>query len=216
MLSIPRLSVIGLFLSLSLTSASPQSYPANLAAVIGSAVGKFTGESTISSSAQAPSQDLVAMLNEAKLAASSPRPSPSATSSASSTGVSPSSSLDVSARAARRAAKRNLELLTAKIRETPWQELDSRLLCPTGATACPIFPRMGSWECIDTEIELESCGGCASRSEGEDCTRIKGAQGVTCSSGQCLVFSCQPGYELRKDSKGRDRCKRDKTFAADK
>jgi len=215
MLSAARLSALCMLLSVSMTAASPQSFPANLAAVIGSAVTKLTGDSVIPTPVQPPAEDLVSLLNEAKWAASSGRPSPSATSGPSS-GPSPSSSLDASARAARREAKRSLEVLQAQIRNMPWQELDSRLLCPMGATACPIFPRMGSWECIDTQIELESCGGCASKSEGEDCTRIKGAQGVTCSEGTCLVFSCQPGFDLKRDSKGRDRCKRQKTIAADK
>lgn len=63
--------------------------------------------------------------------------------------------------------------------ESPWEGLDHSLLCPGGETACPMyvsfssfliraqliytrrFPRLGSWECLDTQSELESCGGCS-------------------------------------------------------
>lgn len=71
---------------------------------------------------------------------------------------------------------------------------------------------MGSWECVDTRVELENCGGCASKGQGEDCTAIKGALGVTCEMAQCTVYSCQDGYELRRDSKGRERCRRSVGF----
>ena len=36
----------------------------------------------------------------------------------------------------------------------------------------------------------------ASTGQGEDCTAIRGAQGVTCDLGRCLVFTCQVGYKL--------------------
>lgn len=60
-------------------------------------------------------------------------------------------------------------------------------------------------ECIDTQQALDSCGGCASTGEGQDCTKIRGAAGVGCSAGQCVVFSCQAGY---KPSLAGDRCVR--------
>ncbi|GAA5838655.1 hypothetical protein JCM3766R1_001553 [Sporobolomyces carnicolor] len=102
-------------------------------------------------------------------------------------------------------AKRGVSLLEQvqkRIQEEPWENLDSQLLCPAGETACPIFPRMGTYECVDTASELENCGGCASRSLGEDCTQIKGALGLACQSGRCNVFTCQPGYEF--EQLGRD------------
>ncbi|GAA5979006.1 hypothetical protein JCM10908_002769 [Rhodotorula pacifica] len=109
-------------------------------------------------------------------------------------------------------AAKVVEYVKRMIQQEPWESLDSRLLCPSGETACPIFPRMGTYECIDTHIELQSCGGCASKGQGEDCTAIKGAQGVTCESGKCLVYSCEPGYNLeesfRRPNGGKGRCKR--------
>lgn len=42
-----------------------------------------------------------------------------------------------------------------------------------------------SYECIDTQSELESCGGCASSGEGVDCTTLPGVKSVTCRAGQC-------------------------------
>ncbi|GAA5894662.1 uncharacterized protein JCM6883_002168 [Sporobolomyces salmoneus] len=95
-----------------------------------------------------------------------------------------------------------LEMVQKRIQEEPWENLDSQLLCPAGETACPIFPRMGTYECIDTSSELENCGGCSSRSLGEDCTTIKGALGLACQSGKCNVFTCQPGFEF--EEMGRD------------
>ncbi|KAL8280538.1 hypothetical protein RQP46_007186 [Phenoliferia psychrophenolica] len=138
------------------------------------------------------------MLAYAKVDAAAASASASATSSV----PLPSGSLNPSARR----AKRDIEAVKAAIRDAPWEALDSSLLCPGSATACPIFPRMGSYECIDTDSELESCGGCASKSEGEDCTAIKGAQGVTCEAGRCTVFTCQTGYLMKADNKGRERC----------
>ncbi|GAA5841977.1 hypothetical protein JCM5353_003637 [Sporobolomyces roseus] len=88
-----------------------------------------------------------------------------------------------------------------RIQDEPWENLDSQLLCPAGETACPIFPRMGTYECIDTSSELENCGGCSSRSQGEDCTLIKGALAVTCKSSKCNVFTCQPGYTFSEASR---------------
>lgn len=102
-------------------------------------------------------------------------------------------------------AKRGYKLLEEvqkRIQEEPWENLDSQLLCPLGETACPIFPRMGTYECVDTSSELENCGGCASRAQGEDCTLIKGTLGLACQTGKCNVFTCQPGYQF--EPRGRD------------
>lgn len=47
---------------------------------------------------------------------------------------------------------------------------------------------------------------------GEDCTAIKGAQGVTCESGACHVYSCQVGWALedsfRRSGGGKGRCRK--------
>ncbi|WWC61326.1 uncharacterized protein I303_103907 [Kwoniella dejecticola CBS 10117] len=50
-------------------------------------------------------------------------------------------------------------------------------LCPFGMTACPI-PRGadGSYECVDTLIELEDCGGCTSVIEGGDSLTSSGVE----------------------------------------
>ncbi|BGP29675.1 hypothetical protein JCM10296v2_001414 [Rhodotorula toruloides] len=61
------------------------------------------------------------------------------------------------------------------------------------------------YECIDTQQALDSCGGCASTGEGLDCMKIRGAAGVGCESGRCVVFSCRPGW---KPSISGDKCVR--------
>ena len=61
-------------------------------------------------------------------------------------------------------------------------------LCPTGLSACPIpgaSGLTGDFECLDTTNELESCGGCASLGQGQDCTAIKGSWNVGCEQGTC-------------------------------
>ncbi|GAA5857591.1 hypothetical protein JCM8547_004285 [Rhodosporidiobolus lusitaniae] len=145
-------------------------------------------------------------------ARASARPSASAAASAwasHAAAAKPSGSLQPSSV---KAAKANVEYVKRQIQALPWEQLDSRLLCPVGETACPIFPRMGTYECLDTNSELESCGGCLSKGDGEDCTAIKGAQGVTCQSGSCIVFTCQPGWELVENFKrtngGKGRCRK--------
>ncbi|KDE03139.1 hypothetical protein MVLG_06336 [Microbotryum lychnidis-dioicae p1A1 Lamole] len=93
-------------------------------------------------------------------------------------------------------------------------------LCPENETACPIVGSSsyalavdqhfssfadvatggimggnGGYECLDTRQALDSCGGCASTGEGQDCTKIRGAVGVGCDAGACVVFSCQSGWK---------------------
>ncbi|TNY17155.1 protein priA [Rhodotorula diobovata] len=93
-----------------------------------------------------------------------------------------------------------------------------RTLCPTDEIACPILGSTtygdavahhfsngqkevsgvmagsGGYECVNTAEALDSCGGCASTGEGVDCTKIRGAAGVGCEQGACIVFSCQAGW----------------------
>ncbi|WWC90271.1 uncharacterized protein L201_005204 [Kwoniella dendrophila CBS 6074] len=92
-------------------------------------------------------------------------------------------------------------------------------LCPDGLTACNLLDGDGvSYECIDTNTELESCGGClngqfmpkdhgkkgSSRRYGQDCTAIPGVNpsSVTCSAGQCKIYGCDHGarFSLKGDS----------------
>ncbi|GAA5936814.1 hypothetical protein JCM3775_002714 [Rhodotorula graminis] len=119
---------------------------------------------------------------------------------------------------ARGKAEKVWDYVKRAIREEPWETLDSRLLCPVGEQACPIFPRMGTYECLDTRSELESCGGCTSKGHGEDCTAIRGAQGVTCESGACHVYTCQVGWQLdagfRREKGGKGRCRKVRSAAA--
>ncbi|KAJ3861052.1 protein priA [Lentinula novae-zelandiae] len=72
--------------------------------------------------------------------------------------------------------------------------------CPKGLDACPIAgSSLADYECLDTEAELESCGGCASVGEGQDCTAIEGAWNVGCDRGSCKVYSCFAGFKLSSD-----------------
>ncbi|PLW17664.1 hypothetical protein PCANC_10897 [Puccinia coronata f. sp. avenae] len=70
--------------------------------------------------------------------------------------------------------------------------------CPTGLSACPISSGLGassSFECIDVQQEVTSCGGCATTGKGVDCTTLKGVASSGCSDGQCKIFSCKTGYQ---------------------
>jgi len=69
-------------------------------------------------------------------------------------------------------------------------------LCPDGLSACPISAFGTGFECVDTQEELENCGGCNSLGEGQDCTAIPGVAGVGCSNGKCVVLSCGEGYRM--------------------
>ncbi|KAH8094605.1 hypothetical protein BXZ70DRAFT_347818 [Cristinia sonorae] len=76
--------------------------------------------------------------------------------------------------------------------------------CDRGYTACGVFGWTGmrasqAWECIDTQSDLESCGGCAiplmrGSPHGVDCTAIPGVADVSCGAGSCIVHRCLPGY----------------------
>ncbi|WWC72920.1 uncharacterized protein I206_106884 [Kwoniella pini CBS 10737] len=82
---------------------------------------------------------------------------------------------------------------------------ESQTLCPGGLKACSV-PGTSAYECIDTQTELESCGGCLSgeyqnvmnSTLGIDCTNLEGvAKGaVTCVNAQCQAFACRNGFEL--------------------
>ncbi|KAF8973936.1 hypothetical protein BDZ97DRAFT_408143 [Flammula alnicola] len=74
-------------------------------------------------------------------------------------------------------------------------------LCPSGLDACPVSTLSGDYECLDTAIELESCGGCTTMGKGQDCTKIEGAWNVGCDQGSCIVYSCAGGFRLGADGK---------------
>lgn len=79
--------------------------------------------------------------------------------------------------------------------------------CPVGYTSCQVSPNPeDGYECLDTNTELESCGGCRygaygygnSTASGVDCTSLpkvrRGA--VTCNRGQCQASLCVGGAKL--------------------
>ncbi|KAF9270231.1 hypothetical protein L218DRAFT_22262 [Marasmius fiardii PR-910] len=73
-------------------------------------------------------------------------------------------------------------------------------LCPKGLDACPIPGAIGGgYECLDVLEELESCGGCVSLGQGQDCTAIKGSWNTGCEQGSCVVYSCNAGYLRSSD-----------------
>ncbi|KAJ7723796.1 hypothetical protein B0H16DRAFT_1597950 [Mycena metata] len=82
--------------------------------------------------------------------------------------------------------------------------------CPGSTVACArhrqdandgVF-RMPTFECIDTDTDFRSCGGCRFPAKdkgkeavaGQDCTEIPGVAEAACESGTCTVRSCRPGY----------------------
>ncbi|KAH6873765.1 hypothetical protein BKA70DRAFT_516216 [Coprinopsis sp. MPI-PUGE-AT-0042] len=83
--------------------------------------------------------------------------------------------------------------------------------CPVGFSACGVYGRStDSWECLNTQKDLESCGGCIvplkgdlNPQEGRDCTAIEGVSDVACVHGACEVKKCMDGYETNET---RDSC----------
>ncbi|KAJ7911588.1 hypothetical protein B0H13DRAFT_570305 [Mycena leptocephala] len=81
------------------------------------------------------------------------------------------------------------------------RDLMSAQKCHKGFTACGVPGRGGnSWECIDTQTDLESCGGCPysdfAMETGKDCSAIRGVSDVSCIRGECVVHKCMAGYEI--------------------
>ncbi|KAK4687996.1 hypothetical protein P7C73_g2107, partial [Tremellales sp. Uapishka_1] len=79
--------------------------------------------------------------------------------------------------------------------------------CTTGLTKCAVRGwGEGSWECVDTMSDIESCGGCrtpfltsSSSYIGEDCTSIPNVDEVGCHRGSCLIKSCRRGFRLSQN-----------------
>lgn len=71
-------------------------------------------------------------------------------------------------------------------------------ICPTNWTSCPVTQGKDTfYECVNTDQDLESCGGCASvDGSGVDCTVLPGISSVSCSRGVCEAASCLRGYAL--------------------
>ncbi|KAF8314675.1 hypothetical protein DL93DRAFT_2028247, partial [Clavulina sp. PMI_390] len=66
---------------------------------------------------------------------------------------------------------------------------------------------ISAYECIDTNFNLESCGGCVipytlgltadeidELSAGVDCSAKLGVSDVECQMGRCAVHKCKKGY----------------------
>lgn len=58
--------------------------------------------------------------------------------------------------------------------------------CPKGFSACPVSSLVGGdYECVDTLVDLDNCGGCASLGEGQNCNAIPGVWNVGCEQSAC-------------------------------
>ncbi|KIO28221.1 hypothetical protein M407DRAFT_22554 [Tulasnella calospora MUT 4182] len=71
------------------------------------------------------------------------------------------------------------------------------LRCAQGFTACPRYSGRGGFDCVDTENDPESCGGCVGldgEGTGTDCTATKGASVTRCVKRSCVVDSCRKGW----------------------
>ncbi|KAJ7686012.1 hypothetical protein B0H17DRAFT_1204556 [Mycena rosella] len=97
----------------------------------------------------------------------------------------------------------------AAARPTGISDPASVVQCPSFTATCARHQRhyddegdasTTTFECIDTDSDFRSCGGCLfpakGHARGEDCTRIEGAADAYCECGACVVRSCRPGYVL--------------------
>ncbi|KIO28222.1 hypothetical protein M407DRAFT_22555 [Tulasnella calospora MUT 4182] len=69
--------------------------------------------------------------------------------------------------------------------------------CAAGFTACARFSGRGGSDCVDTQSDAESCGGCVGldgQGSGTDCTAIKGTSVSRCVKGSCVIDSCRKGW----------------------
>ncbi|KAM0749712.1 hypothetical protein T439DRAFT_37277 [Meredithblackwellia eburnea MCA 4105] len=64
--------------------------------------------------------------------------------------------------------------------------------CPSGETACKLKKGGLGYQCINTNDELSSCGGCTTEGEGQNCEDIPFVESVSCSAGKCEIHSCTP------------------------
>ncbi|KAH9485364.1 Protein priA [Psilocybe cubensis] len=100
----------------------------------------------------------------------------------------------------------------ASVSSKPKRHVIHAPLCRrTGQKACPVYGfnwRGGkhhsftSYECVDIENDLESCGGCVQQSNdgeasadgGRDCSAIPNVSTVRCHKSECVIDSCQAGF----------------------
>jgi hypothetical protein len=85
------------------------------------------------------------------------------------------------------------------------RDISPRHLCNNGKTACPVNAGSasvtgssslinGKFECLDIKSNIDSCGGCVSEGQGQDCSSIEFVEDVTCHNSKCTVLSCEMGY----------------------
>ncbi|KAG8902047.1 hypothetical protein FRC00_002420 [Tulasnella sp. 408] len=70
------------------------------------------------------------------------------------------------------------------------------LRCTQGYDACPRYSGRGGFDCVDTENDPESCGGCIGldgQGTGTDCTTIKGASVTRCVKRACVTLAAKDG-----------------------
>ncbi|KAM6495464.1 hypothetical protein JOM56_008170 [Amanita muscaria] len=69
--------------------------------------------------------------------------------------------------------------------------------CSQDQTSCPITSSVGSnHECVNTQTDLDNCGGCAALGQGQICGKQAGVLTASCISGTCQTYSCRSGYTL--------------------
>ncbi|KAG9043096.1 hypothetical protein FS837_010036 [Tulasnella sp. UAMH 9824] len=74
--------------------------------------------------------------------------------------------------------------------------------CTKGFKSCPNYNGRGGFECVDTQNDPESCGGCVSfngKGSGTDCTAMEGVSVTRCVKGSCVIDSCGRGYAKSLD-----------------
>ncbi|KAG8923391.1 hypothetical protein FRC01_012807 [Tulasnella sp. 417] len=76
------------------------------------------------------------------------------------------------------------------------------LHCTKGFQSCPHYSGRGGFECVDTQNDPESCGGCVSldgKGSGTDCTALEGVSVTRCAAGSCIIDACRKGYAKSLD-----------------
>ncbi|KIO29697.1 hypothetical protein M407DRAFT_21123 [Tulasnella calospora MUT 4182] len=74
--------------------------------------------------------------------------------------------------------------------------------CTRGLESCPHYSGRGGFECVNTQNDPESCGGCVSfdgKGSGTDCTALEGVSVTRCAKGSCVVDACRKGYAKSLD-----------------
>ncbi|KAK4704694.1 DNA methyltransferase 1-associated protein 1, partial [Phenoliferia sp. Uapishka_3] len=71
--------------------------------------------------------------------------------------------------------------------------------CPLSHTTCALAGSVLGFECIDTQSNLEQCGGCAAAG-GSDCTALPGVDAVGCVAGLCEIWACAEGFSWSASS----------------